>query len=514
MNSLIKNILNVSSATVLSRGFGFFRDIIFFSFCGYSGIGSAFLLAFTLPHLFRRLLGEGALSSAIVPVFASELQSKKEEAMFSLLNHVLIRLFLISTAITALITISMLGILNCDLELSERWTYGIEFSIILMPYMIFICLSAVASAALNVLGKFFIPAITSIWLNITMIISMAIYGYCIDSPIHTILNSLCYSVLVGGIIQLICPLIQLYRCGWRPSFFVKNAQALKTILKLFFPGLIGGTIAQANILISRMIAFWFSESAVSILYLASRILDFPLGIFGGAISTVFFPKMSKAATEKTHHKFAETFSNGLFSMSWILLPSAVGMFMLREEILNIFFHWGNFDKLDVTTTLPILGIFCFSLPFYGITSFITRTFHSLKDTLTPVIIGGISFLINISFSLLLVQIYDINGLALAGMLAVTTQALLLKFYLLKKDPSLKSLPNIKRCIRITIGLILISCIVMFTRKIILEILPGKKLSDLLIVVTSVILSIISYILLTFTELKSCKKKDLQLSQDK
>ena len=509
MSSQFKNITKVSVATILSRIFGFFRDIIFFSFCGYGGIGSAFLLAFTLPNLFRKLLGEGALSSAIIPVLAGEMRQNGKQSVFSLLNRVMLRLIIASSAIAAVIMIILACALIVDTDLPERWLYGIKFSIILMPYMVLICLSAVAAATLNVLDKFLIPAITSIWLNFTMILAMYIGGFFLKLPLDSMITLLCYFVILGGIIQLGIPLWQLFLHGWRPTFFEKNDKALKDILRLFWPGLFGASISQTNIILSRTIAFWFSESAVSILYLASRVIDLPLGVFSSAITTVFFPNMSRAASEGDGSGHLKTiFSNGLFFVSWILVPAAVGMFVLRAEILIVFFEWGNFGKFAVNDTIPIIGIFCISLPFYGLAAFFTRAFHSLKDTISPVIIGFISFTVNIVLTITLMKIFGISGIATANTAAVMIQTILLKIYIAKKNSQMQVSNCVSHYYKIFLGSAAISFVVTATKCSISAFSLSNKLSAIAITCISVPISIVLYLFLTFGALKSCKHKDL------
>lgn len=422
----LKNIAVVSLSTVGSRLLGLLRDILIFAALGTSLWNSAFILAFTLPNLFRRLLGEGALTSAIVPVFSDVLEREGRAGAFRFFNQVLVRLLL------ALIVIVSVGMLLLAWAagsewLPDRWATGAGLAVWLLPYMLFICLAAILSAGLNLVGRFAVAASTPMLLNLAMIGALAA-GLWLDADAARIVYWLCGGVLLGGLLQLLLPALDLMRQGWRPRVEPKQAQgadALAELWQLFLPGLMGAAILQVNILVSRLLAYSLDESAVSVLYLASRLMELPLGVFTIAVATVFFPLLAKALSSRDEVGFSKAFLQGLRLVVGISLPAGVGLIVLGEPIVELLFQWGAFDQADVIATVPLLAIYGIGLPFYSAATFATRGLHASKDMRTPVRVAGYCLLINLFSGLLLMQFWGAAGLATANVLAAVVQSVLL-----------------------------------------------------------------------------------------
>lgn len=282
----LKNILVVSLSTVGSRVLGLVRDILIFAALGASAWNDAFILAFTLPNLFRRLLGEGALTSAMVPIFSDVLHRAGRSEAFAFFNQVLLRLLTILSALVVGGMVLFGSLARCGL-LTDRWTLGAELAVLLLPYMIFICLAAIVSAGLNLLGRFAVAASTPMLLNLAMIGAL-VAGMWLSDDQARIVYWLCGGVILGGLLQLLLPAWDLARQGWRPRVEQRASTEMSELWRLFLPGLMGAAILQVNILVSRLLAYSLDESAVSVLYLASRLMELPLGIFTVAVATVFF----------------------------------------------------------------------------------------------------------------------------------------------------------------------------------------------------------------------------------
>ena len=419
----LKNIAVVSLSTVGSRLLGLLRDILIFAARGASLWNSAFILAFTLPNLFRRLLGEGALSSAMVPIFSDVLERDGRSGAFRFLNQVFARLLL------ALIIIIGLGMLLLAWAaggnfLPERWVTGAGLAVWLLPYMLFICLSAIISAGLNLVGRFTVAASTPVLLNLSMIGALAT-GLWLDADVARVVYWLCGGVLFGGLLQLLVPLIDLMRQGWRPRLEKQGGAALTELWQLFLPGLMGAAILQVNILISRLLAHSLDESAVSVLYLASRLMELPLGVFTIAVATVFFPLLAKALSNHDETAFSAAFLQGLRLVVGISVPAGIGLFVLGEPIIELLFLWGAFEQADVLATVPLLAIYGIGLPLYSAATFATRGLHASKDMRTPVRVAFYCLLINLFLGLLLMQFWGAAALAAANVLAALAQSLLL-----------------------------------------------------------------------------------------
>ncbi|MDR2737731.1 MAG: murein biosynthesis integral membrane protein MurJ [Puniceicoccales bacterium] len=494
--SSLKNISIVSGTTILSRVFGFLRDMTFFSFFGLSEIGAAFLLAFTFPNLFRRLLGEGALASAIVPILSSQYATYGKDSMLKLFSHIVLRLFLVLCCVLGLLYAVIL--LVSGKMADSRWNMAFGFIAALLPYMAFVCIAAVIAAALNVLGKFFIASINQVWMNFSMILSLLIGEFCFHLNGIRLVNCLIVGVIVGGMTQLLVPLVTISMLGWRPKLDgnIPNLEkSMSDVLRLFLPGIFGAAIEQLNILVSRTIAYSFSAAAVPLLYLANRLVELPTGVFGLAITTVFFPRMAKVIGSKADATVInETFNSCLVAMMWILLPSTVGLFALKHEILSLFFERGNFTATDISRTLPIVSVYCVGMAFSGASSLFIRGFHSLKDTKTPALIGVIVLVTNASLALSLVRFFGVVGLAVATTTATIFQATFLAIALKRKMHELSILSESKSYAAIFRG-----CAAMAIAVIVAKIFtkscfhPSRPVGDLLTIIFSVPLALLVYL---------------------
>ncbi|WPJ96909.1 murein biosynthesis integral membrane protein MurJ [Coraliomargarita algicola] len=419
----LKNIAVVSLSTVGSRVLGLLRDILIFAALGTSLWNSAFILAFTLPNLFRRLLGEGALTSAIVPVFSDVLEREGRAGAFRFFNQVLFRLLLALLVIVAVGMLLLAWAAGSD-WLPERWVTGAGLAVWLLPYMLFICLAAIITAGLNLVGRFAVSAATPILLNLAMIGALGA-GLYLDAEAARIVYWLCGGVLLGGFLQLMVPAWDLMRQGWRPRLQRQGGAELAELWQLFVPGLLGAAILQVNILVSRLLAYSLDESAVSVLYLSSRLMELPLGVFTIAVATVFFPLLARALSNGEEAQFSAVFLQGMRLVIGISLPAGIGLLVLGQPILEFLFLWGAFDQADVLATVPLLAIYGLGLPLYSAATFATRGLHASKDMRTPVRVAGYCLFINLFAGWLLMQFWGAAGLASANVLAALAQSVLL-----------------------------------------------------------------------------------------
>ncbi len=416
---------------------GLVRDVLAGAFFGVSAINSAFLFAFTLPNLFRRLLGEGALTSALVPTFSDALTHGGRDEAFRFLNQVLTRAVIALVVLVGLgMVILAAGHLIPDLE--ERWYLGFDFGIVMMPYMLLVCVAALLAAVLNVLGRFGVAALSQVWINTAMIVSLGGFGYLFArSPIEQMYYQ-CGGVLVGGLLQVGAPVWALWREGWRPRLTLEHSPRVRETMVLFLPGLLGAAILQINIVTSRLIAFGLNDSAVTVLYLANRLMELPLGMFTIAVATVLFPNLALLAAQGDRAGWAAAYAQGMRMIFAITLPATLGLVVLREPVVGALFQWGVFGAGDVSLTVPIIALFALGLPFYSLATFATRGLHALKDTRTPVRVAFWAFLSNLVLSLLLMRPLGTVGLALANLGTAAFQSIWLQRLLERKQQALSA----------------------------------------------------------------------------
>lgn len=428
-----KNIVIVSFFTLSSRVLGLLRDIILFAFLGATAINSAFIFAFTLPNLFRRLLGEGALSSAVVPVFSHEYEGNGQQAAFRFLNQALSWVLVLLVMLVILGSFTLLGV-SYFKGFDERWYIGFELGIILFPYMIFVCLAAIIAAALNVFERFATGALSQVWLNLSMIFFLGVLGAYFGKTAMAQAYYLCVGVLVGGLIQVIVPVRTLWGMGWRPKLDFELSKSIVELAKLVLPGLAGAVIFQINVVVSQLFAFALNDHSVSILYLANRLIEFPLGVFTIAVTTVLFPTISRLAVHQKYVELGKEYGRGLRIIFAITVPAMVGLIVLHQPILRFLFEWGNFDRDDVSLASPIVVIFAVALPFYSLSTFATRGFHSVKDMRTPYKLAVFIFVLNVALSLSLMFPFGTLGLASANVISAMVNGVLLQWLLEKKNP--------------------------------------------------------------------------------
>lgn len=435
MSRSFKNILIVSLSTVGSRVAGLLRDVVVFALLGTGLVNSAFITAFTLPNLFRRLLGEGALTSAVVPVFSEEMERGGREAAYGLLNRVLSRLAVVLAALVA----GLMGV--CELArgaewLPEKWQVAAGLAVGLMPYLLMVCLAAILAAALNMVGKFGLAALSQVWLNLSMIVGIGVFGQIYGESAEERVWWLCGGVLVGGALQAVLPCVGLKRAGWRWQWDFSPSPALRQVFALFLPGMLGAAVMQLNTTISRFLAYSLDDRAVSVLYLANRLVELPLGVFVVAVSTVFFPDMARFAARGEREAFAHRFQQGVRLILAITIPAALGLALLAEPILRTLFEYGAFQAADVRATATLLVAFAAALPFYGYATMATRAFHSLRDMRFPMRVAVWNLVLNIGLSLLLMQWLGALGLALANGLASAVQCAIMARELGARDHAL------------------------------------------------------------------------------
>jgi putative peptidoglycan lipid II flippase len=320
---------------------------------------------------------------------------------------------------------------------ARRWLEAADLAVILFPYLVFVCLASVFSAALQTFHRFLEPALSPIWLNIAMItlLAGAVYGQWARTWEEKMLL-LCGGALIGGFLQMIVPAIALVREGWRPRFDLTPSDPLRQITQLMAPTVFGSAIYLINMAVSRFIGLSLNESAVVVLNLASRLMELPIGVFAVAISTVIFPLISKHAAAGDRNSLAASYRKGMRLILVINVPAAIGLMVLAAPIIRLLFQRGAFSAEDTKMMQPVLVVFALGLPFFSFVNIVLRAFYAQKDTRTPVHAAMISFVVNIVLSVALMKPLETVGLAIASNIAVIVQAVYLQIALARKHEGL------------------------------------------------------------------------------
>lgn len=423
MQREMRQIGAVAAATLLSRLLGLLRDVLQFALLGASVWQGAFIFGFTLPNLFRRLLGEGALTSAVVPALAQARARGASEGFYALLNPLVARLaaalgLLVCGGSGLLLALDTVG------EWPRRWELGLQVGAVLMPYLALVCLAAILGAALNVLGRFTLSALSQVWLNLALITVLAA-GLCLEVSLRTAVVLLCGAVLLGGILQLSAVVWGLWRQGWRPRTDPGTPPELAQVRQRFLPAVGGAAIFQINSLVARVLAFALSAEAVSAYYLANRLIELPLGVFALAVTTVHFPAFAEAAARADAATMREAFRRGWRVILAITMPAAGGLIALGEPILRALFAWGRFGADEAALAHGPLVVFACALPCYAMAAYQTRALHALGEMTVVLRWAGVNLLLCAGGSLALMDSLGVTGLALANAAAMLVHVLAL-----------------------------------------------------------------------------------------
>jgi len=454
----LRNIGVISLLTVVSRVLGLVRDQLSAAIFGTSMFNDAFVTAFSLPNLFRRLLGEGSLTAAFVPMLQQELHENGQAGAFDLLSKVVSRL-LLATGALVVVAMVLFSEARQIAGLEERWYLAADLAVLLFPYLAFVCVAAAFNATLNVMQHFTEPALSPIWLNLAMILSLGSAGLHFAHTPMGEMYWLCAGVLVGGFLQMMVPAVVLMRLGWRPAFDLSPSQRVKEIIALMAPGLFGTAIYQINILVGRLLAFSLTVSAATMMFYANRLMELPIGVFAIAVSTVVYPLIAKHAVEGKFTEMADDYRKGVRLILAINVPAAVGLALLSEPIVRLLFQRGQFTAADTTTMAPMLMLFAVGMPFFSVVNLTVKTIYAVKDTTTPVKVALIDFAVNVGLSLILREWLGVMGLVLASTLAIVVQMVLLQRALGRRLPGMTLAPLWPGIVKVLAGSLVMGAVV-------------------------------------------------------
>ena len=431
---LLKSGIIVSAMTFLSRILGLVRDIVMANLLGASWVTDVFLVAQKIPNFLRRLFAEGAFSQAFIPVL-SEYQTNRElQEVKKLVSETAGTLAIVLTLVAVLgvvgspILVSMFG--PGFIKNPEEFELASLLLKITFPYILFISLTAFCGSVLNSVGRFAVPAFTPVLLNLSIISAAIIVSPAL--PDKTAM-ALAWGIFVAGLAQLLFQLPFLWKEGLlvKPSWGWKS-KGVQKILTLMGPALFGVSVAQINLLLDTVIAsFLEKDGSITWLYYSDRMLEFPLGIFAIAISTVILPSLSRQHSSNNPEEFNATMNWGLRLVFLIGIPATVGLFMMAEPIILSVFQHGEFSIDSAHATSLSLMAYIIGLLGFMSVKVLATGFFSRQDTKTPVKIGIIAMATNMVFNLILFYPLAHVGLALATAISAIVNASLLFYNLLK-----------------------------------------------------------------------------------
>jgi putative peptidoglycan lipid II flippase len=431
---LLKSTVKVGAATVTSRILGFIRDIVLARYFGASGATDAFFLAFKIPNFMRRLFAEGSFSLAFVPVLSEARESGDRRALKDLIDHVagtLAGILLALTAVGVLAAPVVVAVFAPGWLLDGRPEFWLASDMlrITFPYILLISLTALAGGILNTFDRFLVPALTPVLLNISLIACAVLLSARMEVPVE----ALAWGVLIAGVAQMLVQVPALFRMGLlpRPKWGWRHS-GVRRVLKLMIPTLIGSSVAQVNLLLDLVIATFLVSGSVSWLYYSDRLMEFPLGVFGVALSTVILPSLSRKFASRDPQAFSATLDWALRLALVIALPAAIGLAVLAIPILITLFQYQAFELRDVEMSALSLSAYAAGLPAFIAVKVLAPGFYARQDTRTPVRIAITAMVSNMGMNFLFVGVLVLlqfkgphAGLALASSAAAYINAGLL-----------------------------------------------------------------------------------------
>lgn len=428
---------SVGLATLISRLFGYVRDMIIADLFGARSAADAFFVAFRIPNLLRRFTAEGALTAAFIPVYSEALERKGKQGAFPIICNLLTILtaFLVIVTAGGVIFAPWIVKVIAPGFTHNPHTYELTTLLtrIMFPYLLFISISATFMAALNSMGRFFIPAIAPALLNIA-IISCALFLYdMFDEP--TV--ALAIGVLIGGALQLAVQVPALVKLGFRyvPSFDLEDS-ATRKIGVLMIPAAFGMAVAEINVFVDTVLASLLPEGSVSYLFYGNRLVQFPLGVFGVAVGIAALPTMSAEVAKGNAGKLTDLLSHSMRLILFVSIPSTIGLIILANPIINTLFERGQFDGTARAGAALALVMYAIGLVAFAGVKVTVSAFYSLQDTSTPTRVAAWCMALNVALNLLLMGPLQHGGLALATSIASMVNILALLWLLRKRIQSI------------------------------------------------------------------------------
>ncbi|MFC2091889.1 murein biosynthesis integral membrane protein MurJ [Elusimicrobiota bacterium] len=443
-HTVINKFSTVSSATLISRILGYIRDMAIANFFGATMFADAFFVAYRIPNLLRRLLGEGSLSTAFIPVYTQYLTTKSREESLKLIRVTLGAfgcLFVIITVSGIIFAPFIVKLIAPGFSHNpEQFRVTVYLTRIMFPFLMAIGLGAITLGILNSWKMFFLPALAPAMLSICEIFFILFVCPSLDLPI----SGLAVGVVIGGFCQLLFQFVPIIKRLKNISpIFSLNHTGLKKIIRLMIPAILGLSIMQINSFVDTICATLLGEGSVTHLYYGNRLVQLPLALFGTAVATVVLPIMSENAAKHQMKELKETLSFSLRMISFLIIPATAGLIMFGGPILRLLFERGQFHAYDTSSTAAILTFYAIGLFFYSGVKVTANAFYSMQDTKTPVIIASFAMTINIILNIMVVSIYVLKrkfgagGLALATSISSAFNYILLILIFIKRNGPLK-----------------------------------------------------------------------------
>jgi len=429
---LLKSASVVALVTVISRICGYLRDQRIALLLGTSPAADSFILAFRIPGLIRRMAGEGSLGASFIPVFAGYLHNESGSKAWAFAQKVFwdVALTLAAVALLgAVFSRQVIGLLTIFGAHHGQWELAVYLNRIIFPAVLFIGLAALAASILNSFHVFALPAATPIFFNLALIACSfgIVYRPILrwaPAAYRSPAVALAVGILIGGVIQLCMQIPALLRRGMKlwPQFSVSDP-GVRKVGRLAAPAFFGMGVYQINMFVDTIFAASsrMPEGSITSLYVADRVMQLVLGSYAIAMSTALLPAMSHQWAAGKWSEMKRTFGFSLRIVSFITIPAAVGLVLLRQPIIQVLFQHGRFTAASTALTTRALFYYSLGLPAFAGVKLIAPMYYSTQDTATPARTGayalGLNIVLNAFFLLFFSRTLSNGSPALASSIA-------------------------------------------------------------------------------------------------
>ena len=437
MSKMLKSSGAMAVATLTSRVLGMVRSMAYASFMGDSWVAGAFSFAFQIPNLFRRLLGEGALTAAFIPAFTEKRKNSGEAEMWRAANAVISGLVVASAAIVGVVMLGI-SIALAVHQFDTKTELMLRLLWLMFPYMTLVCVAAVFMGMLNARGHFFIPAMGATMLNVVMLASVFWLAPRMGTELPEQIFALALGVLAAGVAQAAFQLPSL----WRDGFALKwvspwRDETVQRVVRQMIPGTLGVAAFQINVFVTGCIAFWFDPQINASFEYATRLMEFPQGMIGISLATFLLPALTELALDKNFSEYRATLRHGLTTMLFANLIASVLLLVLAEPIVRLIYEHGKFSSGATERVTFALVCLAPGLVAFSTVNILARAFYALGDTKTPMKISAFCLVINLPLSFFLVWQFRQGGLGIANTITSLMNVGLLAFALRRKLKTLE-----------------------------------------------------------------------------
>jgi putative peptidoglycan lipid II flippase len=397
---ILKSASIISLVTIASRILGYVRDQRIALLLGTGAAADAYVLAYRIPNLFRRLVAEGSMTASFIPVFTAYMRDKPKKDVWDFANKLFWTLALCVAVITVLGMVFSPFVVHMFAGKGVATQQAVELNRIVFPYLFFVALAALAMGILNCFHMFGLPAATPVVLNVATIAFTvpAVWKYFKDPA-----TSIAVGVLVGGVMQFLIQVPALVQKGMTFNFGLSFTHpAIRNVARLMLPRLFGIGIGQINLLVDTRFATAakMPVGSLAALYLADRVMELVLGGYAIAVATAILPMMSHQAAANDYSGLKKTLTFSVRIVAFITIPAMLGLMILREPIIRVLFQHGQFLASSTRLTARALLYYAIALPGLATVKLVVPAFYSTRDTRTPVVVAGISMLINVGLNVL------------------------------------------------------------------------------------------------------------------